>query len=80
MSAPHDRPAHGEPGGCECFTCGAIFIGAPWHSECAVCVAQGTSASGRDPQGREAKPAGPVANGDAPNPHRHTTTPADTTS
>ncbi len=29
-------------------------------------AAQGTSASGHDPQGREAKPAGPVHEGDAP--------------
>jgi len=29
-------------------------------------AAQGTSASGRDPQGHEAKPAGPVPAGDAP--------------
>ncbi len=29
-------------------------------------AAQGTGASGHDPQGREAKPAGPVPKGDAP--------------
>jgi hypothetical protein len=37
MSAPHDRPAFGDPGGCECHVCGVIFIGAPWHDKCAVC-------------------------------------------
>lgn len=36
--AKHDRPAT-EPGGCECMTCGVIFIGAEWHDECAVCAA-----------------------------------------
>lgn len=28
-----------EPGGCECPECGAIFIGAPWHTACGACVA-----------------------------------------
>ncbi len=28
-----------EPGGCECMECGCIFIGAEWHSHCAVCDA-----------------------------------------
>lgn len=32
-------------------------------------LAQGTSASGQDPQGLEAKPAGPVAESDAPKDH-----------
>lgn len=44
MSAPFDRPANGEPGGCECFTCGVIFIGAEWHTECAVCHAKAMEA------------------------------------
>lgn len=49
MSAPFDRPAHGEPGGCECFGCGVIFIGAPWHTQCAVCDAKAMEArQGRD--------------------------------
>jgi len=34
-----NRPAQ-EPGGCECSTCGVIFIGAEWHTECAVCWAK----------------------------------------
>lgn len=25
------------PGGCECLSCGEIFIGEPWHSECREC-------------------------------------------
>jgi hypothetical protein len=33
-----DRPTT-EPGGCECLECGAIFIGAPWHTACGTCVA-----------------------------------------
>lgn len=37
MSAPYDRPTN-EPGGCECFSCGVIFIGAEWHTKCAVCA------------------------------------------
>lgn len=28
-----------EPGGCECLSCGAIFIGGPEHSECGECFA-----------------------------------------
>lgn len=61
MSAPFDRPAHGDPGGCECFDCGVIFIGAPWHSECAVCHAKAMSArQGQDPQGLGATPASAV--------------------
>ncbi len=27
-----------EPGGMECENCGCIFIGAEWHSLCAVCA------------------------------------------
>lgn len=27
-----------EPGGCECVACGAIFIGAEWHSRCRLCA------------------------------------------
>jgi hypothetical protein len=38
VSRPYDRNAHGEPGGCECFTCGVIFVGAEWHTECALCA------------------------------------------
>ena len=36
MAQPHDRPA-ANPGGMECEECGAIFVGAEWHSRCAVC-------------------------------------------
>jgi len=39
MSSPHDRPAHGNPGGCYCELCGVVFIGAPHHILCAVCKA-----------------------------------------
>ena len=28
-----------EPGGCECMSCGAIFIGGPAHTECGECFA-----------------------------------------
>lgn len=33
-----DRPAK-DPGGCECMDCGAIFVGAEWHTECGICAA-----------------------------------------
>ena len=36
MSAPFDRPTS-EPGGCICDECGKVFIGAEWHSLCAIC-------------------------------------------
>lgn len=39
MSRPYDRAAT-EPGGCECMTCGVIFVGAEWHTECAICAAR----------------------------------------
>ena len=39
MSAPYDRPAGNEPGGCECMECGVIFVGAEHHDKCAVCAA-----------------------------------------
>ena len=68
MSAPYDRPAHGEPGGCECFDCGVIFIGAPWHTQCAVC-AQGidAAAAGETREaGLDAKHESAVGNADAP--------------
>ncbi len=39
MSQPYDRPAYGNPGGCECMKCGVIFVGAEWHTECAICSA-----------------------------------------
>lgn len=38
MTAPYDRPSYGEPGGCDCHTCGRVFVGAEWHTECAVCA------------------------------------------
>jgi hypothetical protein len=63
MSAPFDRPAHGEPGGCECFDCGVIFVGAPWHTQCAVCAAQGMEAR----QGGDAN-AAPSRSDDSPVP------------
>lgn len=44
MTAPYDRPAYGDPGGCECYECGVIFIGAEWHTKCAVCDAQAMEA------------------------------------
>lgn len=31
-----DRPTE-NPGGMECVTCGAIFVGADWHAECGIC-------------------------------------------
>ncbi len=40
MRAPRDRKTD-SPGGCECLTCGAIFIGAEHHTECAVCHESG---------------------------------------
>ena len=36
LSEERNRAAS-EPGGCECMTCGAIFVGAEWHTECGVC-------------------------------------------
>lgn len=36
MSHPYDRLAS-EPGGCDCHECGVIFVGAEWHTLCAVC-------------------------------------------
>jgi hypothetical protein len=36
MAQPFDRSAT-DPGGCECTTCGVIFVGAACHTECAVC-------------------------------------------
>ena len=66
MSAPYDRPAHGEPGGCECFTCGVIFIGAPWHSECAVCAAQGIDTRSAETERLSPKGESPVAEGESP--------------
>lgn len=38
MAKPHDRPAYGNPGGCECMKCGVKFIGAEHHEYCAVCI------------------------------------------
>lgn len=38
MSKPHDRPAYGNPGGCQCQKCFVIFIGAEHHEYCAVCI------------------------------------------
>jgi hypothetical protein len=35
--APRDR-ASSMPGGCECSTCGRVFIGGPAHSECGECA------------------------------------------
>jgi len=43
MSKPYDRPTT-EPGGCECFACGVIFVGAEWHTQCAVCHAHAMEA------------------------------------
>lgn len=39
MARPYDRPTN-EPGGMECEECGVIFIGAEWHTICAVCYAR----------------------------------------
>lgn len=36
LTRTKDRPAK-EPGGCECMTCGAIFVGAEWHTQCGIC-------------------------------------------
>jgi hypothetical protein len=46
-----NRPAK-NPGGCECRTCGAIFIGEEWHTECAVCLKARREriAAARDPE------------------------------
>lgn len=68
MSAPFDRPAYGNPGGCECMKCGVIFIGAEWHSECAVCFAQGIEAGTVETEGLDAKHESAVGNADAPEP------------
>lgn len=70
MSAPFDRPAYGNPGGCECFDCGVIFVGAEWHTKCAVCDAQAMSArEGQDRNGLGGdSPASAVAESDAPTP------------
>lgn len=38
MAKPYDRPAYGNPGGCECMKCGVIFIGAEHHELCAICI------------------------------------------
>ncbi len=38
MTINRNRPAHGEPGGCDCQICGCVFIGAPGNALCAVCV------------------------------------------
>jgi hypothetical protein len=38
MKNPHDRPAYGYPGGCECMKCGVIFVGAEHHEFCGVCI------------------------------------------
>jgi hypothetical protein len=38
MAKPYDRPAYGNPGGCECMKCGVIFVGAEHHEFCAVCI------------------------------------------
>ncbi len=35
---PSADRATSEPGGCECMECGRIFIGAPWHTVCGLCV------------------------------------------
>lgn len=72
MSAPFDRPAHGEPGGCECFTCGVIFIGAEWHTQCGVCNAQAIEAR-RAATGTGAVHESAVAESDAPNSAPETT-------
>lgn len=45
----------------------ALLEKAPSISYDALAAAQGTSASGQDPKGLEAKPAGPVHKEDAPN-------------
>lgn len=42
VRSSRNRPAYGEPGGCECMTCGAIFIGAEWHTKCGVCASSST--------------------------------------
>ena len=36
VATNRDRPTS-DPGGCECEECGAIFIGADWHTLCAIC-------------------------------------------
>lgn len=36
-----NRPTS-EPGGCECVSCGAIFIGGPTHDLCGVCAQPAT--------------------------------------
>jgi hypothetical protein len=66
MSAPYDRPAHGEPGGCECFDCGVIFIGAPWHTTCAVCAAQGIDARSDETRSGSAVGESPTPKGVRP--------------
>jgi hypothetical protein len=43
MSAPYDR-ATSEPGGCECYECGVIFVGAEHHTICGVCHRVNTAA------------------------------------
>jgi hypothetical protein len=55
-----DRPT-AEPGGCECMECGAIFIGAEWHTVCGVCArdqARSATTEGRGPKDAEPGPAG----------------------
>lgn len=37
MSKPFDRPTS-EPGGMQCERCDVIFVGAEWHSFCAICA------------------------------------------
>ena len=69
MSAPYDRPASGEPGGCECFDCGVIFIGAPWHMQCAACARDSDASLAEDPQGLSPEGVAARAEGIAqPNP------------
>jgi hypothetical protein len=63
MSAPFDRPAYGDPGGCDCHNCGVIFIGAPWHTLCAVCDSDAAAIAApcgdmAVPQDQHARPEG----------------------
>jgi hypothetical protein len=57
-----DRAAN-NPGGCECLSCGCIFIGEEWHTLCAVCYDDGLRAMQlvfrvlqAKPQGKQARP------------------------
>ena len=39
-----------DPGGCECLSCGAIFIGGPEHDECGDCHARPATTTQRATQ------------------------------